>query len=211
MKWDSDPNRYDKRSRDNQIKDNREYYNMRRKNPCTTIKECVDDAVKTGNHVMFARMFIHGNELKSQERFRAWCEKLREDKKIRLSKICFVSTNDWRNPAISPDAMKDMSPSSKSNWQTGKTAIPRDNLIQLALFLGMSSDEADDLLLFMNERRLYPLDVVDAVMMYYLDFYWSANAAQNTKNSVTPERPETLEAPESSEKIEKPEMSGGFE
>ena len=74
----------------------REYYKALKDPKVASIEECVKDALKTGNHALFAKMFINRSEWKSEERFPQWVSEVAEPCGINIHNIDFVSTRDWR-------------------------------------------------------------------------------------------------------------------
>ena len=156
----------------------REYYKALKDPKVVSIEECVKDALKTGNHALFAKMFINRSEWKSEERFPQWVSEVAEPCGINIHNIDFVSTRDWRDPAISPDEMTYVSQPTKSGWiaqnkdrLSNPKFIHRDNLIQLELALNLDADTANAFLTDMGERGLYPLDIVDAIETFYLNYF----------------------------------------
>ena len=123
-------------------------------------------------------MFINRGDWNSEERFPRWVSEKADSCGFNIHCINFVSAKDWRNPAISPDKMNYVIPSMKSEWKANNKErrsnprfIHRDNLIQLALYLNWDGDTANELLTYMGERRLYPLDIVDAIETIYLNYF----------------------------------------
>ena len=156
----------------------REYYKALKDRGPVSIEECVKDALKNGNHALFARMFINRREWRSEERFPQWISEVADPCGINIHSIDFVSSKDWRNPAISPDEMTYVSQSMKSGWiaenkdrLSNPKFIHRDNLIQLALCLNWDGDTANVFLTDMGERSLYPLDIVDAIETIYMNYF----------------------------------------
>lgn len=155
-----------------QLRKNKEYYKETRKTACQSVQDCIKDAIMNGNHVQFAIMFIHKEEWERAKRFSSWCRMLEDQNRIKISEISFYESGVWRNPEISPSNMKNISDSSISMWKNGIRGIPRDNLVQLAFYMGLNTAQTNDLLFRMGMRCLYPLDIIDAIEMFYLDYYY---------------------------------------
>ena len=156
----------------------REYYKALKAPEVVSIEECIENALNTGNHALFAKMFINRSEWKSEERFPQWVSEVAEPCGINIHSIDFVSTKEWRDPAISPDEMTYVIQSTKSGWiaqnkdrLSNPRFIHRDNLIQLAFYLNWDGDTANMFLTDMGERGLYPLDIVDAIETIYLNYF----------------------------------------
>lgn len=165
LSWDSSL------TQNKQMQQNCDYYNAQKKNTCDSVKKCVGNAVKTGNHVMFAHLFIHNSKWRPAQRFADWCYEFEHNHNGKLSDITFIKTQDWRNPTVLIDEKTNMSDAIFSGWRNAAKNIDRDNLAQLALYLGMTSEEANDFFLKMGKRSLYSLDIVDAIEMFYLDYF----------------------------------------
>jgi len=110
-------------------------------------------------------------------------EELKANAELRrdLNGLFFVRKEVWGSPKYSiPEELRDYqggeipkvkgiySKSGTKRWKS-TTPIPRDVLVMHALLLGLSADETDDLLYESGYPSLYPLEVVDACEIIYLN------------------------------------------
>ncbi len=63
------------------------------------------------------------------------------------------------------------SDATKRSWWDGNGAPGKDELVQLGLYLGWGYETIDSLLMLLGKRQLYPVDIVDAIGIYYLELF----------------------------------------
>lgn len=165
------------------------------------IDKCVDYGMTNKHHVAFAleymkylkkeqpykRFFNSQSELKDdiynliadnkeqgkililKENTGAWCspdfptsfEKEQYDEEVKKNKLYYGK------PSI-------------ESWKSGENCPTKYTLVQLGLYAGLNANEVNELLMKAGHQRLYALNIVDAVSMFFLNFYAEEPTEQQT-------------------------------
>jgi hypothetical protein len=152
-----------------------------KKNGEKSVDDIISYCVKTaerGDHFDFAAYYL--NIKTPDEIFGEKFGVLRKDyvKKCKEngkeSKFKIFKKNAWLSvddASSNEDAMYEISDSNISNWAKGKFHLDRDIFVQLAFYLNLSKKEVNELLMDNGEPGLYMLNIADAIIGYYLDFF----------------------------------------
>lgn len=179
-----------------QLMENRKYYRQLEKSKYETIHDCVDHAIEEGNHAAFAHFFLMEERSKNRVFGKVLSQVLNEREKVENfnRQMCWIQApiiqqNYWRaidfkftsesifkritenkKKTIVYDMDLDNGKESQQrrNWRTGKAIPPRDVIVQIAISLGISIEETNQLLRAACEPALYVLDVVDVCSMFTL-------------------------------------------
>lgn len=146
------------------------------KNNILCIEECVKNAIITGNHKAFASFIIERAKFK-EELFSEAIIKIEKEKGLSLKKCKILKAKKWRDwRVINTESDKHIhSESNKNKWVSGKSVPGRDEIVQIGIWFGLGCEEVNDLLITSGQKQLYALDIVDAIGMYYLEFYKNNN------------------------------------
>lgn len=143
-----------------------------------TIGKCVDNAIENGNHQAFVEFFFRSGMVKFYkefflEEYRSLIANAPELKNQQIYKSKY-----WRDPnCIGKKAViEDYQEMYCENiciekwWYDGDALVPgKDELVQIGLCKSWGVDEVNKLLIASGQQQLYPLDIVDAVGMFYLE------------------------------------------
>lgn len=136
------------------------------------LKEAVDHAIKYNNHAAFAKIFFM---IKTYE------EKLENIKKtfemcIKDEDFLVIDEHYWEDVSfdIPVDAngkinREDINEKKYSQNRTGIDSILKSEIVQLAVLLGWNVKETNDVLMSLGLDSLYPLNIIEAVEIRYLD------------------------------------------
>ena len=145
-----------------------------------TIGKCVDNAIENGNHQAFVEFFFRSGMVKFYkelflEEYRLLVVDARELKGTQIYKSKY-----WRNSNCIgiKSVLKDYKEmycddsSIEQWWYDDAALIPgKDVLVQIGLCKSWGVDEVNRLLIVSGQQQLYPLDIVDAVGMFYLECF----------------------------------------
>lgn len=159
----------------------KEFYDSNIKKKYRSLKECVDFAIKEGNHAAFAKLYLDINQSGKNERFLYILDEYKENykemvgKKLVYSKLQIIGDRKhlWRNPDFeyTEANLKGncLSNAVFSAWEKGDNLPQRDALIQLGFYLLLDSASVNKLLRACGHQQLYVLDIVDVICRFYLD------------------------------------------
>ena len=182
-----------------QLEGNREYYLNIDPSQYSTIYDCVTHAIREGNHAAFAHFFLK-EERSRNKVFGRVLSKILDEREIvdNYDKVkCWINApiiqqKYWRaldfeftseniNREITDKKKKTIvygmnldtgkESQQRKNWRTGKAIPPRDVIVQMAICLGVSLEDTNQLLRAACEPALYVLDVVDVCSMFTIRDY----------------------------------------
>ena len=182
-----------------QLKGNREYYLNIDESQYSTIYKCVEHAIREGNHAAFAHFFLKEERSRNKvfgrvlskildereivdnyDKVKCWINApIIQQKYWRALDFEFTSENikreitDKKKKTIVYGMNLDTGKESqqRKNWRTGKAIPPRDVIVQMAICLGVSLEDTNQLLRAACEPALYVLDVVDVCSMFTIRDY----------------------------------------
>ena len=182
-----------------QLERNREYYRQIDDPEFTTIYDCVNHAIREGNHAAFAHFFLKEERSQSAAFGKVLSQLLEERKKVNgyCESVCWVQApiiqqNYWRaldfqytwkniqrtisskknkTIAYKIDLEKGKESLQRANWRKGKAIPTRDVIVQIAICLGISLEDTNRLLRAACMPALYVLDVVDVCSMFMIREY----------------------------------------
>lgn len=158
-----------------------------------TIGKCVDNAIENGNHQAFVEFFFRSGMVKFfkelfLEEYRLLIANASElkNKQIYKSKY-WRNSNCIGNKTVIKD-YKEMYYEDSSIgqwWYDDDALIPgKDELVQIGLYKCWGVDEVNRLLIVSGQQQLYPLDIVDAVGMFYLECFKDDGRSYEEKIAV---------------------------
>ena len=153
------------------------YYNHIKEEDYKTIDRCVAFALKNGNHAAFAKYFIE----KAMSNVKLFSQKLQEyidaskDIGVQWGSLRLITSACWRSAEFTY-TKENIERASYgvpmlSNWKNGVCIPDKDVIIQIGLSLGLDSVKTNELLRLAGHEKMYVLDIVDTIVLYYLDNY----------------------------------------
>ena len=159
-----------------------EYYRQIDDSEFATIYDCVNHALREGNHAAFAHFFlreegdrhvIFGELLKKmidQQKHKKGFRKGKCYTNAPILKHYYWRSIDFDFTQMNLHARTTYSSGQKGNWLKGAIP-PRDVIVQVAICLSISIEDTNRLLQSAGRPALYVLDVVDACSMFTLRAY----------------------------------------
>lgn len=146
------------------------------------IRVCVDVAMKEGNHVLFAEYLLNAIEKNKYSSdspansFFSCINRILEAKDCSVSDlIVFKETkgNYWRDKdyTINSAGSECFYNSTNIRKKMNGDSISKDSAVQIGLQLGLDAETINKWMMIIGRSRLYVLDIVDSIGMYYLDYY----------------------------------------
>ncbi len=186
----------DERNYAKQLSANREYYLQIDESDYRTVYDCVDHAIREGNHAAFAHFFLK-RERSRNKVFGNMLSRLLDERKNVAGyneKKCWIlapliQQNYWRaldfeytqdnifkkiseekgkTIAYQVDAEGWKETQQRRNWRTGNAIPTRDVIVQIAICLGISLEDTNRLLRAASLPALYVLDAVDVCSMFMI-------------------------------------------
>ena len=177
------------------LKERIHYYNDIKKEDYKTIDACVAFALKSGNHVAFAKYFIE----KAMSNVSIFSKKLQEvidsgkNIGVQWGNLKFMESACWRSTEFiytkENVTRASYGKAMLSNWKNGACIPDRDVIMQIGLSLGLNGEKTNELLRLAGYEKMYVLDIVDTIMLYYLDYYCDSKIPpfeklQNVKHQI---------------------------
>lgn len=156
------------------IEQNNDYYQNLLPECCSTIEDCVENALDSANHSAFAKYYFT-HTYSADNLFRLILSEKREKTGYTIQQVmqwkimkdsCFLDRNRM------PDKEDYLSGSAIKNYFF-KSKPKKYALVQLGIYLGLDHKEIDKLLIMSGNERLYPLNWPDAVCIFMIDHYKS--------------------------------------
>ena len=179
-----------------QLSANREYYLQIDESDYRTVHNCVDHAIREGNHAAFAHFFLKRERSRTKVFGNLLSSLLDERKKVTgyNEKECWIlapviQQNYWRaldfeytqdnifrkipgkeekTIAYQIDTEGVKETQQRRNWRTGNAIPTRDVIVQIAICLGISLEDTNRLLRAACLPALYVLDAVDVCSMFMI-------------------------------------------
>lgn len=141
------------------------------------LDECADWSVKNSSNDMFALFIMDYIKSYNEKIYNPFIDSITKgmDGQKLIKSIKFMTSKAWNNPNV------DYSPGDKSLFYKNDGRITMDLMgadypvkeliIQSAFVLGLDSKTTNQWLKIAGRDMLYPLDIVDLVCRFYLDFY----------------------------------------
>lgn len=163
---------------ENLLKQNMDSYEKILENVWGDLDACVNHAIKNGNHAAFVKYYIN----KAYDQYGLF-EKVMLDSFFKRNvnvkeyvKWVIMKNEYWKAPNIDfkVDNYVICSKSTLYSWLNGNNGrLPRKyEVVQICFYLNMSYKEANRLLGASGNEMLYILDDVDAICMFYLDYFY---------------------------------------
>lgn len=178
----------DKAKQREKVEQASQLYGMLPEAEYSSIENCVNYAIKNGNHLAFAKYYIEQiHEKRSHNKMFAdmFVEKA-ESKgvSIRFNQIKVMKSDCWRNPDYEYLKSGILSNAMFSNYKSGRNLPDRDVIVQLGIFFDMNLDCINEMLVKSGAHGLYLLDLVDAVVMYYLEKGFTESEIKDALNAL---------------------------
>ena len=178
---------------------NKKTYREIEDNKWKTLQACVDWAIQMGNHAAFVRFYLH----KAYDQY-SFFEFVLEDmlsmyhiKKKEYAAWKIIKNTYWIKKDIADifaDKKSICSTKTLYSWiNSAENRMPEKyEIVQMGLYIGLSCEETNQLLEAAGKELLYIMNAMDAICMFYLDFYHNEKSSDTEDHEIKMKRKQEI-------------------
>ena len=178
---------------------NKKTYREIEDNKWKTLQACVDWAIQMGNHAAFVRFYLH----KAYDQY-SFFEFVLEDmlsmyhiKKKEYAAWKIIKNTYWIKKDIADifaDKKSICSAKTLYSWiNSAENRMPEKyEIVQMGLYIGLSCEETNQLLEVAGKELLYIMNAMDAICMFYLDFYHNEKSSDTEDHEMKMKRKQEI-------------------